>query len=165
MHSLGIEVLVDGRAWHAGVDPARLESRARELHPACWHTPAYKALLHAGLLLADTGTIDHLVTGLPVAQHQDKAIRAELQGLCQRRHQVCRTQQATVRRATILPQPAGSWLHVRQTHPEGASMRGVALDLAIARPAGCRSTAATSRPPPAAAAPRPCRGCSRWQAG
>ncbi|HME21158.1 MAG TPA: ParM/StbA family protein, partial [Acetobacteraceae bacterium] len=103
-------VSVDGAAWAAGVEPGRLQNWERELHPEYPATAAYRALFHAALLVSGQERVDRLVTGLPVAQHQDTARRERLRAALIGVHQVTPERQVTVEQVDILPQPVGAYL-------------------------------------------------------
>jgi plasmid segregation protein ParM len=103
-------VSVDGAAWAAGVEPGRLQNWERELHPDYPATAAYRALFHAALLVSGRERVDRLVTGLPVAQHQDTARRERLRAALIGVHQVTPERQVTVEQVDILAQPVGAYL-------------------------------------------------------
>src|SRR5271165_1881726 len=107
---LVVNVNVDGAAWAAGVEPGRLQNWERELHPDYPATAAYRALFHAALLVSGQERVDRLVTGLPVAQHQDTARRERLHAALIGVHQVTPERQVTVEQVDILPQPVGAYL-------------------------------------------------------
>ena len=73
-----LHVNVDGQDFVAGVSTDRAEMWERSLHADYAKTDSYKALFHAGLLLTGQKEIDLLVTGLPVSQFQDEALREDL---------------------------------------------------------------------------------------
>jgi plasmid segregation protein ParM len=106
----GLRVEIDGVAWVAGVEPSRLSTLARELHPDYPATAEYRALVHAALLAAGQDHIDLLVTGLPVDQWRDparcEALRERLTGT----HQVTPARRVTVAAVEVMAQPTGAYL-------------------------------------------------------
>ena len=106
----GRRVDVDGVAWVAGVEPSRLRTLARELHPDYPATAEYRALVHAALLAAGQEHIDLLVTGQPVDQRRDPARRAALRERLTGSHLVAPGRQVTVAAVDVLAQPTGAYL-------------------------------------------------------
>ena len=73
-----LQVLVDGEKWLAGIEPSRLQGWVRVLSENYPSSKQYRALFHAALLLTEQEVIDVLVTGLPVSQFADEALRSDL---------------------------------------------------------------------------------------
>ncbi|MCG3761300.1 plasmid stability protein StbA, partial [Vibrio cincinnatiensis] len=81
-------VSVDNERWAAGVPAGRLQGWERELHPEYPTTKTYKALFHAALLMAETDSIDVVVTGLPVSQFHEPQRKSDLVQRLKGVHQV-----------------------------------------------------------------------------
>lgn len=105
-----IRVKVNGENWAAGVEPGRLQSVDRELHKDYSKTNAYLALFHAALLQTQRHVIDHIVTGLPVYQHQDKQYRDRLLKTLSGTHNPVDDKMVKVMNVSVLPQPTGAYL-------------------------------------------------------
>jgi plasmid segregation protein ParM len=105
----GLEVLVDGERWVAGVDSYRLENFAREHSDQYTHSRDWTALLHAALVLVGSRRVDILVAGLPTTDFQDKAKRAALKDRLEGVHNVRPDWQVEIARAVIVPQPHGAY--------------------------------------------------------
>ena len=116
----GLEVLVDGTAWAAGVEPSWLQNWERELHPYYPTTAGYRALVYAALLAAGPERIDTLVTGLPVNQWQDLAQREALRILLAGIHKVTPARSVEVAEVQVLAQPAGAYFGFAASEPEVA---------------------------------------------
>ena len=110
----GRRVEVEGIAWVAGVEPSRLSTLARELHPDYPATAEYRALVHAALLAAGEDRIDLLVTGLPVDQWRDAARCAALRDWLTGTHQVTAARRVTVAAVDVLAQPIGAYLDLAE---------------------------------------------------
>ena len=108
-------VSVDNERWAAGVPAGRLQSWERELHPEYPTTKTYKALFHAALLMAETESIDLVVTGLPVSQFHEPQRKSDLVQRLKGVHQVTPKRSITVRDVKVLPQPAGAYMDLVQT--------------------------------------------------
>lgn len=108
-------VMVAEQRWVAGVEPSRLQNWERELHPDYPATLAYRALLHAALAVAGRAEVDRLVTGLPVAQYQDRARRERLRDMMTGTHQITPARPVTVHAVDVLPQPFGAYLDMVET--------------------------------------------------
>lgn len=105
-----LQVEIAGQKWVAGVEPDRLQGWERELHSDYPSTDPYRALFYAGLLLSEQPTIDLLVTGLPVDQHQDKSRRTELVKRLTGEHSITPKRKVEVKDVIVLPQPAGAFM-------------------------------------------------------
>ena len=70
-------VSVDNERWAAGVPAGRLQGWERA-SPGISHHKTYKALFHAALLMAETESIDLVVTGLPVSQFHEPQRKSDL---------------------------------------------------------------------------------------
>ena len=103
-------VTMDEESWVVGVEPSRLQGWQRALFADYPSTRQYQALLKGALLVTGDDTIDHLVTGLPVAQALDPQKVAELKKLMLGEHQVTPKRTVTVKDVQVLPQPIGAWL-------------------------------------------------------
>ena len=114
----GIYVDVRGQRWIAAVEPGRLEGWQRPLHEDYATSPAYEALVKAGLVLADYRRIDQLVTGLPVSQAREPRRREALTRLLVGRHA---TDQGEVEVEAVRVGPAGR--RVRRPGVVGARRR------------------------------------------
>ena len=89
-------VSVDNERWAAGVPAGRLQGWERELHPEYPTTKTYKALFHAALLMAETESIDLVVTGLPVSQFHEPQRKSDLVQRLKGVHQVTPKRSITV---------------------------------------------------------------------
>lgn len=107
-----IHVLVDGQPWVAGEEPNRLQGWERELHADYPSTKTYRALFLAALLTSERSEIDVLVTGLPVSQHTDQALKDNLIKQLQGQHQITPKRQITVKDVLVVPQPAGAYMDI-----------------------------------------------------
>lgn len=105
-----LHVSVDGEPFVAGVTPDRAELWSRSLHSEYSSSASYKALFHAGLLLAETDQIDMLVTGLPVTQYLDEGRRKSVATQMAGDHQVTPKRVVTVKSVKVIPQPVGGFL-------------------------------------------------------
>ena len=121
----GLAVEVGGVAWAAGVEPSRLRTVPRELHPDYPASPGYLALVHAALLAAGRAHVDLLVTGLPVSQWMDAARRAAVQRLIEGIHQVTAAQRVAVASVDVLAQPIGAYLDLDAAEPATLSQSRV----------------------------------------
>ncbi|MGL4446801.1 MAG: ParM/StbA family protein [Shewanella sp.] len=108
-------VSVDNERWAAGICAGRLQSWERELHPEYPSTKTYKALFHAALLMAETESIDLIVTGLPVTQFNEPQRKSDLVNRLKGIHQVTPKRTITVHDVKVLPQPAGAYMDLVQT--------------------------------------------------
>ena len=109
-----LRVVVNGTPFVAGLSPDRAELWSRELHEDYPSTESYRALFHAGLLLAELEQIDLLVTGLPVSQYLNQELRTRLQTQMTGEHQVTPRRRITVQAVKVVPQPVGGFVdHVR----------------------------------------------------
>lgn len=122
----GLQVLVDGAPYAAGVQPSQIQGYTRVLHEDYPASAEYLALFYAALLTAGRETIDVLVTGLPVSQHSEAggARRRQLAERLQRIHYVDGQHAIEVKRVVVLPQPVGAYMEqvvsapALQRHPE-----------------------------------------------
>jgi plasmid segregation protein ParM len=105
-----LRVLVNGEPFVAGLSPDRAELWSRELHEDYPSTASYRALFHAGLLLAELDQIDRLVTGLPVNQYLDPELRQRFAGQMRGEHQITPRRKITVSEVKVVPQPVGGFV-------------------------------------------------------
>lgn len=105
-----LRVVVNGTPFAAGLSPDRAELWSRELHEDYPSTDSYRALFHAGLLLAELEQIDLLVTGLPVSQYLNQELRNRLQSQMTGEHQVTPRRRITVQAVKVVPQPVGGFV-------------------------------------------------------
>lgn len=105
-----LHVEIDGEKWVAGVEPERLQGWDRELHSDYPSTDSYRALFYAGLLLSEQDTIDVLVTGLPVDQHQDQNRRKDLAKRLCGSHRITPKRTVEVKEVVVLAQPIGAYM-------------------------------------------------------
>jgi len=105
-----LRVVVNGSPFAAGLSPDRAELWSRELHEDYPSTESYRALFHAGLLLAELEQIDLLVTGLPVSQYLNQELRTRLQTQMTGEHQVTPRRRITVQAVKVVPQPVGGFV-------------------------------------------------------
>lgn len=108
----GLNVLVNGKQWVAGVEPAVFDGLERELHSDYKSTDEYMALFYAALLLTEKSEIDKLVTGLPVdqaiTQEECNDLIARLKGT----HQITPKHSVNVKEVVVVPQPAGAYMDI-----------------------------------------------------
>jgi plasmid segregation protein ParM len=125
-HGPADAVLVDlgGTPWAAATEPARFEGWARSLHADYSTTPAYRALVSAALALANRSQVDRLVTGLPVAQAQDRARREALRRLLLGTHLTERGR-ITVADVRVVPQPIGAFVDLLYAEREPALLQRI----------------------------------------
>ena len=105
-----LHVNVDGQDFVAGVSTDRAEMWERSLHADYAKTDSYKALFHAGLLLTGQKEIDLLVTGLPVSQFQDEALREDLRKRFTGEHKITAKRTVNVKDVMVVAQPIGGLL-------------------------------------------------------
>lgn len=110
-----LQVLVGEEKWLAGIEPARLQGWVRVLSENYPSSKQYRALFHAALLLTEQEEVDVLVTGLPVSQFQDEALRHRLAENLTGTHQVTPKRSVTVKEVIVVPQPAGAYMEVVNT--------------------------------------------------
>lgn len=103
-------VNINGKSWVAGVEPYRLQGWDRELHPDYPSTDTYKALFYAALLLAGMDEVDQVVTGLPVNQFKNGDLTNALIERMQGVHQITPKRSVKVKKAMVVPQPAGAYM-------------------------------------------------------
>lgn len=106
----GIEVLVDGSPWVAGIDSAQIQSGfAREMSADYPQSRDYLALYFGALVTVGASKVDHLITGLPVNEYSDSARREALVRRLRGTHYVGEGKTVEVVKVTVLPQPAGAY--------------------------------------------------------
>jgi len=103
-------VTVRDTRYVAGVEHHFLQGMSRELHRDYPSTDAYMALYLGSLVLAGREQVDEVVTGLPVNQFAEKALRQTLADRLTGEFGVAPKRKVAVRRVTVLPQPAGAYL-------------------------------------------------------
>lgn len=106
----GIDVLVEGKPWVAGLSVTTSSKVKRHLTPEYKRTPEWKALFHAGLLHSEWDEIDLLVMGLPcdeVYQPASEEVR-KLENFVVGEHEVAAGKTVKVKAAKIVAQPLGS---------------------------------------------------------
>ena len=103
-------MMVDGKAFVAGVSPDRAAMWSRSLHADYTSSESYRALFKSGLLLSEMEQIDMLVTGLPVSQYMDedrkKALSESMTGI----HTLTPKRTVEVKKVKVVPQPIGGFL-------------------------------------------------------
>ena len=108
----GIEVMVDGRGYIAGIEPDQLASGSRILHEDYSASAEYRALFYAALKKTGRDQIDCLVTGLPVSHFKNEEMRTVLEKRLCGTHEISPGQNVCVKEVKVLPQPAGSYFDV-----------------------------------------------------
>ena len=106
-----IIVSLDDVQWGAGVDPDKFEDTVRVVEKDYMNTESYRALFYAALLKSGADEVDHLVTGLPVEQALDPIKVEQLTKKLQGEHQVTNAVTVNVKKVSVLPQPAGAYMH------------------------------------------------------
>ncbi len=104
------EVMVDGRRYIAMVDQDNMDKINRSLNDNYIYSSAYKALFNAVLAKTGCGTIDYVVTGLPVSQFGDAETKSDLIRRLQGIHKVNDNAQVIVKKVEVVPQPFGAYL-------------------------------------------------------
>lgn len=104
-----LRVLVNGQPFVSGLSPDRAELWSRELHEDYPATDSYRALFHAGLLLAELDAIDLVVTGLPVTQYLNPELRERLARQMQGEHLITPRRKIVVKQVKVVPQPVGGF--------------------------------------------------------
>jgi plasmid segregation protein ParM len=117
-----LRVLVNGEPFVAGLSPDRAELWSRELHEDYPSTTSYRALFHAGLLLAELDQIDRVVTGLPVNQYLNRELRERLAGQMRGEHQITPRRKITVSEVKVVPQPVGGFVDYVWGLPDAAEI-------------------------------------------
>ena len=102
-------VLVNSKEWVAAVEPERLRDYVQIMDPGYPWTDEYRALYYASLDMIDAPVIDHLVTGLPVAQFRDGVSRERLTTQLQGRHYIRPDRCIKVKNVKVVPQPVGAY--------------------------------------------------------
>lgn len=105
-----VEVLVDGKPFYAMVDSDLATTGERQMSKSYIHSSTYRALYNAALKSTGRGTIDQVVTGLPVDQYRDPEIRNKLIEQLQGVHEVAQGAQVVVKRVDVLPQAYGAYI-------------------------------------------------------
>lgn len=105
-----VEVLVGDESFFALIDPAKVPMSARSLSNDFITSKNYEALYSAVLSLSNKGTIDHLVTGLPVTQYKDQKIKLALEKKLSGIRKVSKNSQVIVKKVNVVPQPYGAYL-------------------------------------------------------
>lgn len=108
----GFEVLIEGRPWVGGIDPASLERFARVMDSSYPSTPQYLALFYAALLATNADVVDALTIGLPVRQFRNPAERAALEKRLKGTHVVTPSRSVEVRNVLVVPQPTGAYADI-----------------------------------------------------
>jgi plasmid segregation protein ParM len=116
----GYQVLVDGKPWIAGVEPAGSVRTVDESYP---FTPEYRALFLASLEATGASKIERLVTGLPVNQALSPETRAKLAERMTGTHYIRPGRQVEVEQVIVTPQPGGA-LALVQYDPGVSSSQG-----------------------------------------
>lgn len=107
----GYRVQVNGEDWVAGIPLHHLEGWARELHDNFPSSDTYQALAKAGLAATHYSSVDHLVTGLPVAHFNRTDLRDSLTERLTGNHELRPgLSPVEVHKVTVLPQPAGAFM-------------------------------------------------------
>jgi plasmid segregation protein ParM len=131
----GIYVDVRGQRWIAAVEPGRLEGWQRPLHEDYAASPAYEALVKAGLVLADYRRIDQLVTGLPVSQAREPRRREALTRLLVGRHATDQGE-VEVEAVRIVAQPVGAFVDLVWSAPDAALLERIETGTVLVLDAG-----------------------------
>ncbi|HZR37585.1 MAG TPA: ParM/StbA family protein [Nevskia sp.] len=124
----GVEVLVGGRPWMAGVPQDSIMQWHRTLDERYPESDQYLALYLAALRLAKVETVDLLVTGLPVNQFSDQKFRRKLQERLTGHFEVGGGRRALVNRVMIVPQPIGGFSEVVHQDPALAEEAVLVID-------------------------------------
>jgi len=121
-----------GDKWVAGVEPHRFQQWSRDLHADYPASETYRALVHAALLRTQEKHIDHLVTGLPVSQYQDKSAQQRLIDQLAGTHLINGDTTVEVARVTVMPQPAGAYMdYINHAHDLDVVIQGRILIIDI----------------------------------
>jgi plasmid segregation protein ParM len=105
----GEEVLINGETYVSLIDPDRISSGMQVLHEDYPSTPEYMALYYGALARTREPIIDHLVTGLPVAQCRDREKAVKLKNRLEGQHEIRKGRVVTVKKVTIVPQAIGAY--------------------------------------------------------
>lgn len=105
-----LHVMVDGKAFVAGVSPDRAAMWSRSLHADYTSSESYRALFKSGLLLSEMEQIDMLVTGLPVSQYMDEDRKKVLSESMTGIHTLTPKRTVEVKKVKVVPQPIGGFL-------------------------------------------------------
>lgn len=115
----GVQVLIDGDLWAAGVSPGKFALWNRALHQDYAGSASYRALFHGALLGSEQDRVDVLVTGLPVSRWLDRLHRDTLAQTLTGTHQVTRRRAVTVESVRVIPQPLGAYLDLLWSGAQG----------------------------------------------
>ncbi len=117
----GEEVVVNGERYASLIDPDKISNGMPTLHADYSTTPQYMALYLGALSRLQATEVDHLVTGLPVAQTRNaeraKQVKAMLEGV----HHIRPGLSVTVKRVTVVPQAIGAFYSYLDRRPPGIS--------------------------------------------
>lgn len=105
----GEEVQLGGERYAALIDPARISSGMPVLHEDYTSTKEYQALFLAALAKTGVATIDHLVTGLPIAQCQQRDRALALKSRLEGEHVVRAGLKVRVHQVSVIPQAIGAY--------------------------------------------------------
>lgn len=127
----GVHVVLDGEDYVALVDPRNLQLHERPLHEDYPRSMEYRALFLGALEKIGAQRIGRLVTGLPVIQAQNKALRQRLETQLSGTHTIRPGVTVTVDAVSVLPQPVGAWLSFLHANPRyrRADMRAMVFDV------------------------------------
>lgn len=124
-----LRVRVNGQDFVAGIAPDQANHYSRPLHADYASSDIYRALLHAGLLLAGMDRINELVTGLPVNQYLDITRRERLINQLAGVHEIAAGHSVWVDRVRVIPQPVGGLLdYISQTNVDLDDARILVVD-------------------------------------
>ncbi|MBU2952173.1 ParM/StbA family protein [Marinobacter sp. F3R08] len=117
-----VPVSVDGEPWYAFIEPAMIMRDKRELNYDYVTTKQYRAAFLAGLMEAESDTIDVLVTGLPVSQAMDESKIKELISMMEGEHQVAAKRKVTVKKVVVRPQPSAAYIRMAYDYAKDEKM-------------------------------------------
>jgi plasmid segregation protein ParM len=117
-----VPVTLGDEQWYAFIEPAMIMRDKRELNYDYVTTKQYKAAFLAGLMEAESNTIDVLVTGLPVSQAMDEAKIKELITMMEGEHQVAAKRKVTVKKVVVRPQPSAAYIRMAYDYANDKKM-------------------------------------------
>lgn len=118
----GCEVVVGNETFGALIDPDRIHRGMPNLHADYSATPEYMALYYGALSRCPGDVIDHLCTGLPVAQFMDPKKKAEVIARLSGRHQIQARRNVEVRRVSVIPQAYAGYASELDRMPLGTAI-------------------------------------------
>lgn len=107
----GLSVKVGDQVWRIGLSHSSFDQWARSLHIEYTDSLSYGALYYGALAMTGAGTIDKVITGLPVSLWGDKRISDAVVSKLIGTHQIQEDRYVTVKAVEVIPQPLGAFIN------------------------------------------------------